>query len=611
MILTDPAQWVMLFDALKAETRKSAEKHVHVYVSSCDVDSVCSIRILESMFQMESITHGWMPVSRYQEVVDDFVKSYDEDDDVTRYIVLVNCGASEDIAGVLELAKRQNVCVIIFDSHRPVMHLANDGNHESQVYVIMDAEAEGVSLEDIPSAYEYGESDEEGDDSPYPENTDGSNVGNVAGDATDIGRNGNGGRSKRSGASTAERAAAKRSAYYQSGMYYGKPTACVLYDLAYHLRQETSYFLWLAIVGLTDHLVHNKMAHNRYEQLCLQYENYVAKGGHMDDLEDQMDGDAAEIGGVSKPVCRIAREDDYRFGLVREWSLWDAMMNSPYVAARLQTYSEKGRERLEFLLAKIGIPLREAKSSFQFDMKPQYHHRLQEQLTLHGMSYNLGDCMFRSFQLQDGFNRCVMAVDLVHAMSALLECGPKTAEDEHSTHVERFWKSWEALGWTNESQKDLRRGMELAKKLQMALVSDGGLVIAQRLYHNFRSFRVFDLSEHKLANHSLLVNPMALQRMAEFLQDQYYHQSQTSKRKPVVLIAPKDEGTGRCLVVGFQVAKPGNQGNCLGSAFVQAAEDVGARSWHDMFSTNICELDCSDVERFKAELLRVASEVLE
>jgi hypothetical protein len=30
-----------------------------------------------------------------------------------------------------------------------------------------------------------------------------------------------------------------------------------------------------------------------------------------------------------------------------------------------------------------------------------------------------------------------------------------------------------------------------------------------------------------------------------------------------------------------------------------------------MFSTNICELDCADVERFKAELLRVASEVLE
>ena len=37
MILTDPSQWVMLFDALKAETRKSTEKHVHVYCSAADV----------------------------------------------------------------------------------------------------------------------------------------------------------------------------------------------------------------------------------------------------------------------------------------------------------------------------------------------------------------------------------------------------------------------------------------------------------------------------------------------------------------------------------------------------------------------------------------------
>ena len=43
MILTDPSQWVMLFDALKAETRKSVEKHVHVYCSAADCDSVAYV----------------------------------------------------------------------------------------------------------------------------------------------------------------------------------------------------------------------------------------------------------------------------------------------------------------------------------------------------------------------------------------------------------------------------------------------------------------------------------------------------------------------------------------------------------------------------------------
>jgi hypothetical protein len=47
MILTDQQEWVDLFDALKSETRKSSEKHVNIYVSASDTDSVCSLRILE------------------------------------------------------------------------------------------------------------------------------------------------------------------------------------------------------------------------------------------------------------------------------------------------------------------------------------------------------------------------------------------------------------------------------------------------------------------------------------------------------------------------------------------------------------------------------------
>jgi cell division control protein 45 len=600
MILTESNQWVKLFDSVKAETRKSVEKHVHIYVSASDADSVCSLRILESLFQNEMIPHGWLPVSRYQEIVEDFMRAYDEDDDVIRYLILVNCGASEDISGILELVKRTNVCVIIFDSHRPIMHLANDDDTQSQVFVILDAEAEGISLGDIPFAFD-DEEEVERESSPYTENTDGANLLQDEADRAGV---------KASEGRMQMIAAEKRALYYQCGMHYGKPTACVLYDLAYHLRRESSYFLWLAIVGLTDYLVHNKMPMTRYESYCIQYENHVLSSGHLDEPEEeQNDGDLIEGAASAKPVCRIAREDDYMFGLLREWTLWDAMINSPYVAARLQTYSEKGKERLEFLLAKIGIPLREAKSSFQFDMKPQYHKRLQEQLALHGISYNLGECMFHSFQLQDGFNRCVMAVDLVHAISALLECGGASGQDGAQLgHVDRFWRCWNALSWSNDS-KDLRRGLELAKKLQSALVGDGGAIIAQRLYHNFRSFRVFDLSEHKLTNQGLLVHPMALQRLSEFLQEQYYHQSQTSKRKPVVLIAPRNAVTGRCLVVGYQVVAPG-QGNKLGSAFVQAAEDVSAQAWHDLFDTSIMEIMADDVERFKAELLRIASDIL-
>jgi hypothetical protein len=218
--------------------------------------------------------------------------------------------------------------------------------------------------------------------------------------------------------------------------------------------------------------------------------------------------------------------------------------------------------------------------------------------------------------------------------------------------------------------------------VQVALVGDGGAVVVQKLYHNFKAFRIFDLSDHKLSNHALLVSappgalapggcaaprrrpaaracqvegaaqgvlaraarrvppttpvrflptlppppapppppldststslqchPMALQRLASFFQEQHLHQSASHRRKPVVLVGPRDAATGRCLIVGYQVAAPG-RGNKLGAAFEAAAEEVGAQAWHDLFDTAIMEVAAEDVERFKGELLRVATELL-
>lgn len=42
-------------------------------------------------------------------------------------------------------------------------------------------------------------------------------------------------------------------------MGYGKPAACVLFDLAYYLNQDLASMLWLALVGLTDQLVHGRI----------------------------------------------------------------------------------------------------------------------------------------------------------------------------------------------------------------------------------------------------------------------------------------------------------------------------------------------------------------
>ena len=47
MIVTDPYDWARLYESIKEESRKSEEKHVHIYVSAADADSVCALKILE------------------------------------------------------------------------------------------------------------------------------------------------------------------------------------------------------------------------------------------------------------------------------------------------------------------------------------------------------------------------------------------------------------------------------------------------------------------------------------------------------------------------------------------------------------------------------------
>ena len=51
--------------------------------------------------------------------------------------------------------------------------------------------------------------------------------------------------------------------------------------------------------------------------------------------------------------------EDFRFALLRHWSLYEAMLHSSYVAVRLQTWTDHGRRRLQELLARMGFLLTE------------------------------------------------------------------------------------------------------------------------------------------------------------------------------------------------------------------------------------------------------------
>jgi hypothetical protein len=54
-------------------------------------------------------------------------------------------------------------------------------------------------------------------------------------------------------------------------------------------------------------------------------------------------------------VLACSPQEDYRFGLLWEWNLYEAMLFSPYVAARLQTYTGTPAEPMFALYDALGL----------------------------------------------------------------------------------------------------------------------------------------------------------------------------------------------------------------------------------------------------------------
>jgi hypothetical protein len=70
---------------------------------------------------------------------------------------------------------------------------------------------------------------------------------------------------------------------------------------------------------------------------------------------------------------------EYRFFLYRHWSLYDAMYHSPYVAAKLNVWSNQGTVKLQELFAQIGVPLQQVRQLYQY-MAPALRSHFSQQI---------------------------------------------------------------------------------------------------------------------------------------------------------------------------------------------------------------------------------------
>ena len=122
------------------------------------------------------------------------------------------------------------------------------------------------------------------------------------------------------------------------------------YSLVQQLNKSANELLWLAIVGLTDQIVHERVENESYiqEAQSLQSEVAALNQGSSDELvkevEDEAGGGAVQVREHVSSAMRLENVQELRLFLLRHWSVYAAAKHSPYVYSRLLLHKTENEQ---------------------------------------------------------------------------------------------------------------------------------------------------------------------------------------------------------------------------------------------------------------------------
>ena len=159
---------------------------------------------------------------------------------------------------------------------------------------------------------------------------------------------------------------------YYRGTFFGKCCSAVLYELAKQLNKVTNDILWWRIVGFTDQILHQKIDFEEEQFETMQCQKEVLlhvpnQAAHdSEDQPAQADGEEFDLFQLqlvsqSREIGHIQSETELKFMLLRHWTLYGSIQNSPYMVAKLKLAKEPGQQELLTFFTKTAVPLEEAK----------------------------------------------------------------------------------------------------------------------------------------------------------------------------------------------------------------------------------------------------------
>ncbi|CAB1099702.1 unnamed protein product [Ectocarpus sp. CCAP 1310/34] len=598
-------------------------------------DAMCACRILSYMLRADAVSYKIKPVAGYGDISaanEELIKGNED----IRSVVLINCGAICNVVDLLSQLSPE-AYVYIVDSNRPV-HLANVYPKKDRVVVFVDEEngdvdnipsdGEGLDGNDETSDESDADSDEEeltsnrsdesdeddsDDGEARPEDKENTSPNDGLGQSAERGKGRAGRKRKRQTAARARRQAhdaeatrRQRIRQYYNGATHGSASAVQLFAMAMQLNKDTNDLLWLAIVGLTDQYIHQRIDQEIYHMVVAQLQQHVVAKNSKTSLETSS-ADGKTLVPVSE-MGRITCDMEFRFMLHRHWSLYESMYFSNFVASKLNVWNSNGRHRLEEFLAKMGFSLEQCKQKYPF-MSCQLRKRLRDQIEKYAEDYGLQDVFYGSYQRYCGFKNPLSAADMVYCITALAEHkdlvgvtteqGPgdsASVEEDEGGWIDSFNTAYDAL--SGKSSTLLKQGLSLSMSLQRAVVQQAVTMMEKRSLTLFKHFRYAFIRSSE-TDERLFTQPMALRKLAAFLIDVHRENGRWAgdKARPLVIMA---ERVSTYLVVGVTCPKIAGTvvKNRFGACFQLAAQQIQARARHDGFEASVMEISKEDVHDF-------------
>ena len=581
----------LFYTKLRESVTASSCSPLLIFPSTSDVDSLCALKIVFHVLESDSIRYACYPVSSFQEIHKYAGPNLCSSDEPVS-ILLINWGCHRDLRKVLNLGPVARVFVV--DSHRPIhLHNLSDQNDRVVVLYTQDDEHQTDLAYDFDVSALANASDLNSDDEVEEESDS-----EDENDSESEEEEGGGGSRKRRRVSRENEedpvqlfGKLKRE-YYHMGTFHGKPSGCLMYDLSHSLRKNTNDLLWLACLSLTDQFVHERLTDERYQAGVMELEQHINSSGNLEAVNSVTLKDGTKIRAPN--ASRIAYEDEPRLMLLQEWTLFDSMLCSSYIATKLKTWSDNGMKKLKLLLARMGFALVDCQQKFLY-MSLEVKLKMKDEFERFLPEYGLTDFYYRSFLRLHGYRSRVSAADVVYGVTALLESFVKS---DGSCASKQFGVAYDALSLCNLDK--LKDGMQLAIKIQRAILRQGSTAITKsgciRSGRKFRWLKLEDSVDTKLLGY-----PQALTKFCYFLMDALREKG--ARMKPL-LCACLSQEPDKVLVVGV-CGKPrlgAVQGNSFGIAFRNAAEEIGAEFFHELFDSSWILLDAAAVNSFMVRL---------